>query len=130
MSLIRTADSDYRFCLIDFETLEAIQSRAEEEGWTTRWSSLDALRGQVGAGPVILQTFLRQDHGKYGRAVRCFALFRLVGQPSRGAITTIDVEPATLLSVARLDRDPDVREALSTIFVLLLAGGIELIGKD
>lgn len=130
MSLIRTTDSDYRICLIDLEALEAIQLRAEERNWGMRWSSLDALRSQVVAGPVILQTFLHQDHGESGRAIRCFALFRPAGQASRGVITPIDVEPEVLSAMMRLDRDPDVREALSMIFVLLLQGGIELIGKD
>ena len=47
MSMIRPSDPDFRICLVDFTTLIEIQSDAERLGFATRWTSVDALRGQA-----------------------------------------------------------------------------------
>jgi hypothetical protein len=47
MTMIRPSDPDFRICLVDFNTLLEIQSDAERLGFATRWTSVDALRGQA-----------------------------------------------------------------------------------
>jgi len=45
-----------------------------------------------------------------------------------GGIATIDIDPVRYMSLERLDRDLDVRKALTRIFSLAL-GGIAAISK-
>jgi hypothetical protein len=127
MSVIRSFDPDFRVCRIDFATLLDIQAEAEERGWATRWSSSDALRGQVKEGSVLLRSLLREERGGEVRAYRCLALFASA-EDSGGRIATIDVAPARFAALERIDRDPDVRTALARLFTLA-AGGISPITK-
>ncbi|MCF6525004.1 hypothetical protein [Streptomyces sp. JJ36] len=128
MSVIRANDCDFRVCQIDFDTLLGIQLEAEERCWATRWTSVDALRSQVKEGSVVLQSLMREERGGVVRAYRCLLLFSVVNGGDAGGVATIDVDPATYESLERLDRDPDVRNALARMFSLAM-GGISMVSK-
>ncbi|MFE4916438.1 hypothetical protein ACFRCX_33620 [Streptomyces sp. NPDC056652] len=129
MSLIRLADPDFRVCEISFETLLAIQAEAEVKGWATRWSSVDALRSQVREGAVVLRPLMREERGGVVQAYRCLLLFAMTGDHNAGGIATIDIDPARLESLERIDRDPVVRRTLARMFSLA-SGGISMISKE
>lgn len=122
MSIIRSVDPDFRICRINFDMLLDLQAEAEAQGWATRWSSIDALRGQVGEGAILLQPMMREERGGVLRAYRCLALFSIVDGKGAGGVATIDIAPARLESMERLDRDLDVRDALVRVFSLALCG--------
>ncbi|MFF9671633.1 hypothetical protein ACF1GS_07980 [Streptomyces eurythermus] len=128
MSVIRATDSDFRVCQISFDVLLEIQLEAEERGWATRWTSVDALRSQVKEGSVILQSLMREERGGVVRAYRCLLLFSTVDDGDAGGVVTIDLDPARYESLERLDRDPDVRNALARMFSLAM-GGISMVSK-
>ncbi|MEU5609744.1 hypothetical protein AB0H03_13600 [Streptomyces sparsogenes] len=129
MPLIHSTDPDFRVCQISFDTLLTIQLEAEERGWATRWSSVDALRNQVREGAVVLQSLMREERGGAVRAYRCLVLFSTADDRGVGGIATIDLDPARLESLERIDRDPDVRRALARIFSLA-TGGITMVSKE
>jgi hypothetical protein len=104
--MIHLADPDFRVCRIGFDTLIEIQVEAEHRGWATRWTSVDALRSQVKDDTVLLQSLMREERGGRVRAYRCLLLFSTVEGRDSGAIVTIDLDPARLESLERLDRDP------------------------
>ncbi|GAA2456560.1 hypothetical protein [Streptomyces lavendulocolor] len=128
MPVIRVSDPDFRVCRIDFDTLIAIQLDAEERGWATRWTSVDALRSQVKEGNVFLQSMTREERGGAVHAYRCLLLFSAVEEGHAGGVATIDLDPARYASLERIDKDPDVREAMARMFVLA-TGGISMIAK-
>ncbi|MFB9733549.1 hypothetical protein [Streptomyces sp. NPDC057386] len=128
MSVIRATDSDFRVCQISFDTLLEIQLEAEERGWATRWTSVDALRSQVKEGSVVLQSLMREERGGMVRAYRCLLLFSTVEDGDAGGVATIDLDPARYESLERLDRDPDVRKVLARMFSLAM-GGISMVSK-
>ncbi|MEU5082987.1 MULTISPECIES: hypothetical protein [Streptomyces] len=128
MSVIRATDSDFRVCQISFDVLLEIQLEAEERGWATRWTSVDALRSQVKERSVILQSLMREERGGVVRAYRCLLLFSTVDDGDAGGVVTIDLDPARYESLERLDRDPDVRNALARMFSLAM-GGISMVSK-
>ena len=127
MSVVRSSDPDFRICLVDFNTLLEIQSDAERLGFATRWTSVDALRGQAREQDAILQTFMREKRAGVIRSYRCLLLFSALDGATSGGLATIDLDLARLESLHRLDRDPDVRKALVRIFSLALGGisGVE-----
>jgi hypothetical protein len=129
MPLIRSSDPEFRICRIDFNTLLEVQSEAERLGLATRWTSVDALRGQVKERTAVLQTLLREEREGAVRSYRCLLLFSAVDGTGTGGVTTIDLNPARLESLDRLDRDPDVRKAFARIFSLAL-GGISTVAKN
>ncbi|SCF39637.1 hypothetical protein [Micromonospora mirobrigensis] len=122
MALIRVADPDFRVCPISLDTLIEIQLDAEDRRWGTRWSSVGALRSQVGPGLILLQSFMREEWGGDLRAYRCLLLFSAAEHGHGGGLATIDLVPARFKSLERLDRDPDVRTALARMFSLALSG--------
>ena len=126
--MINSADPDFRVCQIGFDTLLEIQLEAESRGWATRWSSVDALRSQVREEAVLLQSLMREERDGTVRAYRCLVLFSAVDGSQAGGTATIDLDPVRFESLARLDRDPDVRKAFARIFSLAL-GGISMITK-
>jgi len=128
MSVIRATDSDFRVCQISFSTLLELQLEAEERGWATRWTSVDALRSQVKEGNIALQSLMREERGGVVRAYRCLLLFSAVDGVGAGGVATIDVYPARFESLHRIDRDPDVRKVLAQVFSLAM-GGISMISK-
>jgi hypothetical protein len=128
MPVIRASDPDFRVCRIDFDTLIEIQLDAEERGWATRWTSVDALRSQVKEGNVLLQSMMREERGGAVHAYRCLLLFSAVGEEHAGGVATVDLDPARYASLERIDRDPDVREAMARMFALA-AGGIAMVSK-
>lgn len=128
MSLIHSTDLDFRVCQISFDTLLAIQLEAEERGWATRWSSVHVLRSQVKEGSIVLQSLMREERGGDMRAYRCLLLFSTVEDGDAGGVATIDLDPARYESLERLDRDPDVRKALTRMFSLAM-GGISMVSK-
>jgi hypothetical protein len=127
MSMIRPSDPDFRICLVDFNTLIEIQSDAERLGFATRWTSVDALRGQAKEQDAVLQTLMREKRAGVIRSYRCLLLFSAVDGATSGGLAAIDLDLARLESLDRLDRDPDVRKALIRIFSLALGGisGVE-----
>ncbi|GAA4529393.1 hypothetical protein [Amycolatopsis samaneae] len=128
MSVIHVDDPDFRVCQISFDVLLEIQMEAEERGWATRWTSAEALRGQVKEGPGLLQAMMREERGGVVRSYRCLLLFSAVDGGDAGGVVTIDLDPARFESLDRLDRDPDVRKALTRMFSLA-AGGISMVSK-
>ncbi len=122
MSIIKADDPDFRVCQVHFETLLDLQAEAERQGWATRWSSADALRRQVKGRNVLLQSFMREERGGSIRAYRCLLLFAAADGEDAGGVATIDVTPERFNSLDRLDRDPDVREALVLVFALATGG--------
>ncbi|MFE3329807.1 hypothetical protein [Streptomyces sp. NPDC059176] len=128
MSVIRATDSDFRVCQISFDVLLEIQLEAEERGWATRWTSVDALRSQVNEGSVFLQSLMREERGGVVRAYRCLLLFSTADDGDAGGVATIDLDPARYESLERFDRDPDVRKALARMFSLAM-GGISMVSK-
>ena len=126
--MIHSTDADFRVCQISFDTLLEIQLEAEERGWATRWTSVDALRSQVKEEVVVLQSLMREERGGAVRAYRCLLLFGAVDGGDAGGVATIDLDPARFESLERLDRDPDVRRALVRMFSLAL-GGISMVSK-
>ncbi|HEV7934117.1 MAG TPA: hypothetical protein VGP70_17640 [Actinomadura sp.] len=126
--MIHSTDPDFRVCQISFDTLLEIQLEAEDRGWATRWTSVDALRSQVKEEVVVLQSLMREGQGGAVRTYRCLLLFSTVDGRDAGGIATIDLDPARFESLERLDRDPDVRKALARMFSLAL-GGISMVSK-
>jgi len=125
--MIRPSDPDFRICLVDFSALLEIQSDAERLGFATRWTSVDALRGQAKEQGAVLQTLMREKRAGVIRSYRCLLLFSTVDGATSGGLATIDLDLARLESLDRLDRDPDVRKAFVRIFSLALGGisGVE-----
>lgn len=128
MSLIRPSDPDFQVCRIDLGTLIELQLQAERRGWGTRWTSVEALRGQVKEDVVLLQSFLRQEREGGVRTCRCLVLFSTVEGSEAGGVTTIDVDPEQYATLGRIDHDLDVRETFAMIFALATSG-IAMISK-
>lgn len=128
MSMIYSTDSDFRVCQISFDTLVEIQLEAEQRGWATRWTSVEALRGQVKEEAVFLQSLMREEREGDVRSYRCLMIFSMADGGGAGGIATIDLDPARFGMLERLDRDLDVRKALVRIFSLAM-GGISMISK-
>jgi hypothetical protein len=126
--MIKSTDSDFRVCQITFDTLLEIQMDAEDRGWATRWSSVTALRTQVKADSVILQTLMREERGGVLRAYRCLVLFSTVDSDNAGGVGTIDIDPERVESLQRLDRDVDVRSAFLKV-ISLATGGVSMVSK-
>ncbi|MEU4231389.1 hypothetical protein AB0F17_44450 [Nonomuraea sp. NPDC026600] len=126
--MIRSNDPDFRVCQISFAMLVEIQLEAEDRGWATRWTSVDALRSQVKEEVIFLQSLMREERGGVVRAYRCLLLFSTADDRDAGGIATIDLGPARFESLERLDRDPDVRKALARMFSLA-TGGISMVSK-
>ena len=63
MPVIHSTDADFHVCQISFDTLLEIQLEAEDRGWATRWTSVDALRSQVKEEVVVLQSLMREERG-------------------------------------------------------------------
>lgn len=128
MPIIHSADPDFRVFRISFDSLLEIQLEAEDRGWATRWTSVDALRSQVKEEAVVLQSLMREMRGGTVRTYRCLVLFSTVDGKDAGGIATIDLDPARFESLERLDRDPDVRNVLARLFPLA-ADGISMVSK-
>lgn len=128
MSIVERHDQDFRVCRISFESLLEIQRDAEVSGFATRWTSLDAVRAQVKEGSVLVSPLMREKRGASIRAYRCAVLFSAADRNAGGGIATIDIAPARMESLARIDRDQDVRDALADVFALAL-NGISLVSK-
>ncbi|WP_432097359.1 hypothetical protein [Streptomyces sp. bgisy100] len=107
---------------ISFHELLEIQLEAEEQGWATRWTSVDELRSQVKEEPVLLQSLMREEQDETVRTYRCLLLLSSLDGGSTGGVATIDLAPARFASLKRLDRDPDIRKAFARIFSLALSG--------
>lgn len=118
MPMIRSPDPDFRICRIDFNTLLEFESEKERLGFATRWISVEALRSQVKERTAVLQARMREKRDGAIRSYRCLLLFSAIDGTSAGGGATIDLNPAQLESLDRLDRDPDVRKALTQIFSL------------
>ncbi|MCI0383991.1 hypothetical protein [Streptomyces sp. CNQ085] len=129
MSTVRTTDPDFRVCRISFNTLLEIQREAEERGWATRWTSVEALRGQVKERDAFLHPLMREERGGVVRAYRCALLFSAAGTGGSGGVATVDVAPEKFESLDRLDRDTAVRRAFSRIFSLAM-GGTSMVSKE
>lgn len=126
--MIHVADDDFRICRIDLTTLVGLQESAEEFGWSTRWTSVEALRSHVVSEWILLQTFQRQVAADGRRVIRCFLLFAAEGDDVAGGVATLDVDPATLRVLDRIDTEPVVRAAIVDMF-MLAGGGIAMVKK-
>lgn len=128
MAMIQSTDTDFLVCRISFEMLLEIQMEAQEQGLATRWSSVDALRGQVKEGPVLLQSLMREERAGAVRSYRCLVLFSTADGLPSGGLATIDVAPSRFESLEPLDQNPDVSQAFARVFALA-TGGISMISK-
>ncbi|WP_136518147.1 hypothetical protein [Cellulomonas telluris] len=128
MSLIGTTDADFRICRIDLDALVRLQQSTEDRGWSTRWTSVDAMRSQVISDWVLLQTFQRQRAAGGDEVVRCLLLFATENHGAAGGVATLDVEPGALVLLDRIDDDPAVRSAMVDLF-MLATGGIAMMTK-
>lgn len=129
MSMIYSTDSDFRICRIEFGTLLEIQREAEDQGWATRWTSVEALRSQVNEEAAILQTLMREERSGSLRAYRCLVLFASSDSGGGGGVATIDVSPARFEALERIDQDPITRKAFAKVFSLAM-GGISMTIKN
>ncbi len=129
MTLVRSNDADFRVCEISLHSLMGLQTLAERSGFSTRWSSPQALRSQVRDAPILLMTVLRQERADALCAYRCFLLFEPEASEARAAITTFDIAPDQLLKLPRLDRDVDVRSALTRLFGIVYEAK-DVVAKD
>ncbi|MGW8329872.1 hypothetical protein ACWGLE_18450 [Streptomyces sp. NPDC055897] len=129
MSIIHSTDSDFRVCQISFHTLLEIQLEAEELSLAARWTSVDALRGQVEDRPALLQSLMREERDGDVRSYRCLLLFSSSNSENSGGIATIDLDPGKFKSLTRIDNDPAARMAFSRMFSLA-AGGISMVSKQ
>ncbi|MEU0533616.1 hypothetical protein [Amycolatopsis tolypomycina] len=128
MTMISSADPDFRICRIDFDTLVEIQLDAERQGFSARWTSVSALRGQVEDDSVFLQSLMREEREGSVRAYRCLAIFSASNSEDAGGVATVDLDPMRFTSLERLDRDSDVRKALYRLFSMA-SGGISTMSK-
>jgi hypothetical protein len=85
------------------------------------------LRAQVKEREAVLQTLMREKREGLIRSYRCLLFFSAVNGAAAGGLATIDLNLERLESLDRLDRDPDVRKALTRVFSLALGGisGVE-----
>ncbi|WP_132299403.1 hypothetical protein [Kribbella sp. VKM Ac-2568] len=113
MSAIQSTDDDFRVCTISLDELAGLQTSAEQNGFSTRWTSVQALRRQVLNAPILLMTFLREERFEALRAYRCLLLFEAIVPKAEAALTNFDVAPERLAELPRLDRDADVRATLA-----------------
>jgi hypothetical protein len=114
MSAIQSTDDDFRVCTISLNELAGLQTSADQNnGFSTRWTSVHALRRQVLDAPILLMTFLREERFEALRAYRCLLLFEAIVPKTGAALTTFDIAPERLAELPRLDRDADVRAALA-----------------
>ena len=97
MTHVDRTDVDFRACDVTLADLIELQGDAERRGFSTRWTSVDALRAQVDDGPILLMTLLRGERHGALRAYRCLVRFRPRDQ-SEGdpVVTTLDVAPNRL----------------------------------
>lgn len=129
MSAINSDDPDFRVCQVSFEVLIEMQLEAQAKGFATRWSSVEALCGQVKNKSVVLRPLLREMRGGELRAYRCLIIFSALDGTMSGGITTFDIDPARLNSLNRVDRDEHSRHAFSRMFALA-TGGISMLQKE
>ena len=127
MPWISSNDPDFRVCQVSFSTLIEIQLEAENEGWGTRWSSVEALQSQVKDDYVLMQSLSREERGGKVRSYRCLVLFS-AAEGAGGGVTTIDLGPVRFLSLERVDHDLVSRKAFARIFSLSM-GGISMFPK-
>jgi hypothetical protein len=64
MSIVHPSDPDLRICLVDFNTLIENQLDAVRLGFATRWTSVDAFRGQAKNRIAVLQTLMREKRAR------------------------------------------------------------------
>src|SRR5690606_17527734 len=133
--IVGVGDPGFRACRTDLDGLVRLQQTAERRDWSTRWTSVAALRAQVAPGPVLLVTFARQRTGTGDHVVRCLVVVRTqdaspgadvgrgadtdgrgdahgradagrgpgAGEALAGGVVTLDVDPADLDGLPRLD---------------------------
>ena len=113
MSAIESTDDDFRVCTISLDVLAGLQTSAKQNGFSTRWTSVHALRRQVLDAPIVLMPFLREERFEALRAYRCLLLFDAIVPKAEAALTAFDIAPERLAELPRLDRGADVRVALA-----------------
>jgi hypothetical protein len=128
MPLIHPTDTDLRVCQISFEALLDIQLEAEQLGLATRWSSADALRGQVKEDAVVLQSLMSEERGGAVRSYRCLVLFSTADGTPPGGVATIDLAPARYASLDRVIQALEVLQVFARLFALA-AGGTSIVSK-
>jgi len=78
---------------------------------------------------VVVQTLMRQERNAAVRSYLFPALSRVAGDSAAaGGIATLDVVPARLQALERLDLDRDVSTVFAQMFALA-SGGITMISK-
>lgn len=111
MTAVDVADDDFRVHELSVAALVGLQHDAECRGFSTRWSSEAALRGQVADGPVVVMTLLREVRHGTLRAYRCLVLFQSLHTQTGKAVTTLDIAPEQL---AGWPSNPDAEHFRST----------------
>ena len=121
-------DEEFRVCYIDFNELIDVQLEAEREGWSARWSSVEALRSQVKEAPVLLRPLMREERHGVLRCYRCLLIFSTLEGGSSGGVATMDISRTRIESFERVDGNINTREAFSRIFSLAV-GGVSMVSK-
>jgi hypothetical protein len=129
MSMISSTDPDFRVCRIGFDTLVQIQLDAELQGFATRWSSVEALRGQVKDDAVFLQSLMREKRDGVVRSYRCLVVFSMLDGEDAGGVVTIDIDPVRFQSLERIDQNEGARKVFASLFSLA-SGGISMVSKE
>lgn len=121
-------DEEFRVCYIEFNELIDVQLEAEYEGWSARWSSVEALRSQVKEAPVLLRPLLREERHGVLRCYRCLLIFSSLEGGGAGGVASMDISRARVESFERIDGNINTRESFSRIFSLAV-GGISMVSK-
>lgn len=115
---MRPSDPDFRVVPVVLDDLVALQVDAEARGFSTRWSSVDALLGAVAPSSIHLVTLLRERRHGQVRSYRCLVL-HWSASAARGATVTFDIAPDRLLALPALMLDADSGTAFARIAALL-----------
>ncbi len=124
---VEPTDLDFRVARASRDDLVALQVDAETRGFSTRWSSVEALLRAVGPAPVYLRPLLRERRHGQLRSYRCLVIYSTASAVG-GAVATVDVAPERLRQLPALGLDAESRVAFSRVFDLAL-GGIESAAK-
>lgn len=119
-------DEEFRVCYIDFNELIDVQLEAEHEGWSARWSSVEALRSQVKEAPVLLRPLMREERHGVLRCYRCILIFSNL--EGGGGVATMDISRTRIESFERVDGNINTRKSFSRIFSLAV-GGMSMVSK-
>ncbi len=116
-SKIGPRDADFGVRMASVEDLVRISDENRQRGWSARWSSPDALRGEVAAGSTAILCPLFRNGGLVTEpeSYRCHIFFAS-SKENRGLVSLIDVGRGTFESL----REANSIENLTRVIRLLI----------